>query len=95
MRHKWIAAAIALFAVTFVAPALMAQETGQYAVVAIPPSANERFSQALIIDTKNGYVWKWISQGAIGNIAGAEGIFYQGQVMPKMNSNKSGTGPVQ
>jgi hypothetical protein len=67
-------------------PAL-AQEVGQYAVVVIPPQpSGDLFSHALIVDTKNGYVWEWINQGAIGSRPTYRGLVYQGKAVPGKDS---------
>jgi hypothetical protein len=69
-------------------PQTMAQEIGQYAIATFPPGGNDAYSHALIIDTKNGHVWEWISQPAMSGRQAFQGLIYQGQVVPGKNSNR-------
>lgn len=87
------AALSALLALSVQTLPALAQDVGQYSIVAIPPKENEAYSQALIIDAKNGYVWEWISQGAMGNRPAFQRLIYQGKVVPGKNSGPKGDLP--
>lgn len=70
------AAILAALVLPALVPSAVAGEVGQYAVVVVPDCPAEG-STALIVDTKNGYVWKWCGR------CPADGMLqYQGQAMP-------------
>ena len=77
--------ATVLSLVTIISTSAMAQEIGQYSIVPMPRSTDQMYSSALIIDTKNGYVWEWISQAGSPNF-----IVYQGKAEPFKNTNLNG-----
>jgi len=72
--------ATAIFA-ALVLPALatsaVAQEVGQYDVYLLPSKGDGAHRHALIIDTKNGYVWEWEETA---------GLKWQGQAIPGQDS---------
>ena len=72
--------ATAIFA-ALVLPALatsaVAQEVGQYDVYLLPSKGDGAHRHALIVDTKNGYVWEWEETA---------GLKWQGQAIPGQDS---------
>lgn len=74
MKSAVILAALVLPAL---APSAVAQEVGQYDVYLLPPRGDKALHHALIIDTKNGYVWEWEENS---------GLKWQGQAIPGQDS---------
>jgi len=74
MKAAVILTALALLAV---ASSAVAEEVGQYDVYLLPSRGDEAHRHALIIDTKNGYVWEWEETA---------GLKWQGQAIPGKNS---------
>jgi hypothetical protein len=75
MRASTILAAVVLSAL---APSAIAQEVGQYNVYLLPSRGDgASHRHALIVDTKNGYVWEWEE---------ATGLKWQGQAIPGQDS---------
>jgi len=70
MKAAVILAALALPAL---APSAPAGEVGQYDVFLLPSRGNAAPRHALIVDTKNGYVWEWEENA---------GLKWQGQAIP-------------
>jgi hypothetical protein len=79
------AAILAALALPALAPSALAQQVGQYAVTVVPsPNPVGGLSHALIVDTKNGYVWEWVGGGP-----DPQGLSYQGQVKPGKDSSQT------
>ena len=87
------AAVFATLAILPLIPSAVAQEVGQYAIAMFPPESNTyrtTYHHALIIDTKNGYVWEWISQPSIAGSQAFQALMFQGQAVPGKNSGPPG-----
>ena len=74
MKATAILAALVLPAL---APSAVAQEVGQYDVYLLPLRGDGAHRHALIVDTKNGYVWEWEETA---------GLKWQGQAIPGQDS---------
>ena len=67
------AAILAALVCPVLAPSAVAQEVGQYDVYLLPSRGDGSHRHALIVDTKNGYVWEWEETA---------GLKWQGQAIP-------------
>jgi len=71
------AAILAALVVLALAPSALAQQVGQFDVYLLPSRGGGAHPHALIVDTKNGYVWEW--EETIG-------LKWQGQAIPGQDS---------
>ena len=71
------AAIFAALIVLALAPSALAQQVGQYDVYLLPSRGDGAHPRALIVDTKNGYVWEWEE---------TTGLKWQGQATPGQDS---------
>jgi len=71
------AAILAALSLSALAPPAVAQEVGQYGVYLLPSRGDGAHRHALIVDTKNGYVWEWDETA---------GLKWQGQAIPGQDS---------
>jgi len=69
-------------------PAVAADSVGQYTTTVGRFPTGAEF--VLILDTKNGYVWKWEYTGGSRT---ERSLVYQGQVIPENDSSPSGDVP--
>lgn len=63
-------------------------ENGRYQIVAIPPTQADTASRAMILDTRDGYLWQWW-QGNTSGGAPAEGITYLGKITPVISPGET------
>ena len=68
---------LAVLALASPAPSALAQQVGQYDVHLLPSKGDGAHRHALIVDTKNGYVWEWEE---------STGLRWQGQAIPGQDS---------
>jgi len=71
------AAILAALILPALAPSALAQQVGQYDVYLLPSRGDGAHRHALIVDTKNGYVWEWEE---------TTGLKWQGQAIPGQDS---------
>ena len=74
MKATTILAGLALASL---APSALAQQVGQYDLYLLPAKGDGAHRHALIVDTKNGYVWEWEE---------STGLKWQGQAIPGQDS---------
>jgi hypothetical protein len=75
---------IPLIAMLFLSVGAAAQDgIGRYQAVPIAPAPNSANSgEILLLDTRDGHVWKWWEAPRMGNVAGGSGITYMGKLVP-------------
>jgi hypothetical protein len=62
---------------------LLRKGIGRYQAVPIAPAANSAQScEVLLIDTRDGHIWKWWEAATVANAAGGSGITYMGKLTP-------------
>ena len=59
-----------------------ADEVGRYQAIPLPKSNNDISQTVVIIDTKEGYLWEWVSTPPVGRIPDGYYLRYQGRVRP-------------
>ena len=59
-----------------------ADEVGRYQAIPLPRSNNDISQTVVIIDTKEGYLWEWVSTPPVGRIPDGYYLRYQGRVRP-------------
>lgn len=59
-----------------------ADEVGRYQAIPLPRSNNDISQSVVIIDTKEGYLWEWVSSPPLGRIPDGYYLRYQGRVRP-------------
>lgn len=59
-----------------------ADDNGRYQMIPLPKSENEMSSSVMILDTKEGNIWQWVSQPKVGQIPGGYYLRYQGKLKP-------------
>lgn len=81
------AAILAALVVPALVPSAVAEEAGQYAVAVFNSPNVSGLPHALIVDTKNGYVWEWFGGMSCPTCTN---LYYQGQATPGKDSGPSG-----
>jgi hypothetical protein len=60
-----------------------ADDVGRYEMIAIPKTASTSYQSVMILDTKEGHLWEWVSLPAVGaQTPGDSFLRYQGKVKP-------------
>jgi hypothetical protein len=60
-----------------------ADDVGRYQMVEIPKTSSTSYQSVMILDTKEGHLWEWVSLPAVGaQTPGSSFIRYQGKVKP-------------
>ncbi len=62
-----------------------ADEVGRYQAIPMPRADNGQYTQALILDTKDGHLWLWNAHPGLGGQTQIETLIYEGQVKPGKN----------
>jgi hypothetical protein len=75
---------IPLIAMLFLSVGAAAQDgIGRYQAVPIAPAPNSANSgEILLLDTRDGHVWKWWEAPTVGSAVGGSGITYMGKLTP-------------
>jgi hypothetical protein len=57
-------------------------ENGRYQAIAIEMGGVGNISEVLILDTKDGHLWRYWNAPTMGNTPGSEGVKYIMQISP-------------
>ena len=55
-------------------------ENGRYQIVAMPSGYNQVGASAVLVDTRDGEVWRYYDTPTVGNAQGGTGLVYMGHL---------------
>jgi hypothetical protein len=59
-----------------------ADEVGRYQILILPSKGSVSADRVMILDTKDGNLWEWWDQSAVGTVPASTGISYMGKLTP-------------